>query len=204
MWKCLFNSLINDRPTKMLTPDQIRFRLRDLRSLLDKSILHYCGQDSLASLQTGSIGMTQFSPNLLIPLQSCRLVQSKTIRSDTVRSDTWLGWGTIPQHFIGGERIVFFAHFQIFGNFPPIAVLQCMSVCAHGALEFSSNFVVQARMGRNLPLNPWLYLNSAPCGSAPTCLSWTELKSLLPIFETCIKLRAHYMLVFMVRDKIDF
>lgn len=39
---------------------------------------------------------------------------------------SWMIWWTTDQHFIGRILIISFAHFQTFGHFPSIPILQCV------------------------------------------------------------------------------
>lgn len=139
-----------------------------------------------ASLWAGLIGITgdrehsrdcQFSTGLLIPPQSCKIVQRLSEAIHPYRIGyCWLVWGTTPQHFIGRILIVFFVHFHIFDSFSGLPVLQGISMSP--GLSWVLSQLCGPRLGGKEPVTKSLIVPELnPRGSAPACLSWAELKS---------------------------
>lgn len=185
----------------MLKPDPIRFRLQRFTSSSGQCILHHHEWDLPASPETGDICVA----SLLMPLQSCKTIQLKTLKG----AHTLIGPGT-PASL--GDNTPGFPWKNTNCNFCPFLNLwqffwpACCAVYkhVHGTPGFSSDFAGQSGMGRKLSLNSRLYLNSTPCGSPPPCLAWVELKSphsltpqrpLTPCSAMSTSLGARYYLV---------
>ena len=137
--KILFNLLINERMSKRLKPGQMRFRLTGIY------ILHWMRFFCITMNRTHWHGSRQRMFAWLSIFYTftsiCTKLNTSPIKSNQRCTHlyriwySWMIWGTTDQHFIGRILIVSFAHFQTFGHFPSIPILQCV----RGSLRVSSH-----------------------------------------------------------------